>query len=123
MSNFPYNNDRYEYNEDVNGSPLTLAEARAWADKILYWHTNNDTADFSQSGDGFDEGVEDFAFGLLELFSDPNAVKRLKTTGKEVKAEVYLIYNTKVNIPRWEKIKETLNPIFGLPTQKSIDKT
>jgi hypothetical protein len=96
MSNFPYNNDRYKYignppdGNPPNGTPLTFQEMRAIADTILYWHTENDTSDFSQSGDGFWDGVNYLTLGLLELLSDPNAVHRLMTTGREVKRQVDL---------------------------------
>ena len=109
MSNFPFNNDGYKYIQEVNGSPLKFSEARALADKVLYWHTNSDTADFTQSGDGFDSDTILLAFGLVELLSDPNAIKRLITTGKEVKSQVEMILNSEKILLWDEKIKPMLN--------------
>lgn len=89
MSNFPYNNDKYRpMDEPPNGTPVTFKEARAFADTILFWHTENRTGDFSQSGDGFWDGTVYLALGLLELLSDPNAIHRLMTTGREVKNQI-----------------------------------
>ena len=116
MSNFPYNNDRYDPDKvAVNGSPLTLNEARGFADKILYWHTNERTADFSQSGDGFEEGVDELAFGLVELLSDPNAVKRLMSTGREVRRQVETALVMKDGIAkRWDnEIKPVIRKFLG----------
>lgn len=89
MSNFPYNNDKYKpFNEPPNGTPITFDEMRNFADTILFWHTDNRTGDFSESGDGFWDGTIYLALGLLELLSDPNAIHRLMTTGREVKNQI-----------------------------------
>jgi hypothetical protein len=113
MSNFPLNNDRYEHNENVNGSPITMREAMEFSDKILYWHTDSSTSDFSQSGDGFDDGVRDLAYGLLELLSDPNAIKRIQTTGRQVKQTVREISLSKDISKRWENVKVVLKEVFA----------
>jgi hypothetical protein len=112
MSNFPFNIDKYKYGEDAdwNGSPLTLGEARNFADKILFWHTNNNLSDFSQSGDGFDDGVNDLAFGLVELLSDPNAIHRLMTTGKGVIKTMQLVLDS--NTDHCKFLKEKLKKEF-----------
>jgi hypothetical protein len=110
MSNFPLNSDRYKYTngEEFNGCPLTYNELAAFADKILYWHTNNNTSDFSQSGDGFDDGVRNLVFGLAELLSDPNAIKRLETTGREVKRAIDMIYQSDYISEKWENAKQKI---------------
>jgi len=80
MSNFPFNNEKYEYGEEYNGSPLTFDDACAFCDKVLFWHSNKDTSDWTQSSDGFDMNVRQMAWGLIDILSDPNAVARLITT-------------------------------------------
>lgn len=112
MSNFPFNNDKYKEADEVNGSPLNIHEARSLAYKILFWHTNNRTGDFSESEDGFNDSVEDLSYGLLELLSDPNAIKRLMTTGREVEKTIDLLFESK-NVERWEKkVKPVIVKIF-----------
>ena len=111
MSNFPFNSDHYKYNEEFNGCPLTIIEARNFADKILYWHTTNRTSDFSESGDGFDDGVNDLAYGLMDLLSDPNAIQRLQTVGEKVRERVVQVLKSE-NIGYWEKLKKVLIPLF-----------
>lgn len=122
MSNFPYNNDRYIYignppdGNPPNGTPITFEEMRAFADTILYWHTENNTSDFSESGDGFWDGVNDLALGLLELLSDPNAIHRLKTTGREVKRQIEIVEKVsnlninKTGVP--DLVSKTLKSVF-----------
>jgi hypothetical protein len=111
MSNFPFNNDKYKYTDEVNGSPLTFSEAISFADKILYWHVNENTSDFSQSSDGFDADANLLAFGLIELLSDPNAIKRIISTGENVKNSVRLLLDSH-DIERWDKYKKMLEKIF-----------
>jgi hypothetical protein len=89
MSSFPYNHHRYDGPEHVaNGSPLTYNKAREWADEILTWHSEMNTSDWTQSNAGHEWDVRNMAFGLMELFSDPGAVRRIMLTGEAVKENV-----------------------------------
>ena len=108
MSNFPYNNDKYKYSEDVNGSPMSANDMKSFADSILFWHTENNTSDFSQSGDGFDDGVNDLTWGLIELLSDPNAIKRLMTTGRQVRRDVKMVMGATIKSNFWDNIRKKL---------------
>ena len=111
MSNFPFNNDKYSDDyENFNGCPLTIFEARELADQILCWHTTNNTSDWTQSDDGFTANVNDLAFGFMELFSDPNAIKRLETTGEKVKERVVNAFEYEGDY--WKKLGKVLNPLF-----------
>lgn len=88
MSNFPYNKDRYSDRGPVHGSPLTFEKAEGLAATVLDWHARLSTSDWSQSNDNHDVAIRLLAWGLIEMLSDPNAVKRLITTGKGVQESV-----------------------------------
>ena len=91
MSNFPFNSDEYAPSERYNGCPLTYKQAKELAHDVMHWHMEHSTSDFSQSNDGFEQNVSELALGLMELLADPNAVKRLQTTGKQVKDTVNML--------------------------------
>ncbi len=117
MANFPFNQDKYEYSEKINGSPLTYKEAFILADKIMMWHSNNETSDWTQSNDGYDFAMENLLYGLVELLSDPNAIQRLEQTGEKVKENVKFIIKTDIetvsNISdRWRNVKKYLSEEF-----------
>lgn len=95
MSNFPYNHHKYNNTEGINGSPLNYQEARELADKILMWHSYIDTDDWTQSGDGHEWDVIQMAFGLMELFSDPGAVRRIIYTGETIRKHVETMLKVK----------------------------
>ncbi len=117
MANFPFNQDKYKYSNEINGSPLNYIEALNLADKIMMWHSNNDTSDWTESNDGYDYAVENLLYGLIELLSDPNAIQRLEQTGEKVKENVKFIVKTDTetisNISdRWKNIKKYLIESF-----------
>jgi hypothetical protein len=112
MSNFPFNTDKYKYfdGSNWNGSPLNFDEARSLADTILFWHTTNETSDFTQSGDGFDENVVSLAFGLVELLSDPNMIHRITNTGRQIEEDVNTLW--KVDNEHFNILKEKIKKEF-----------
>lgn len=119
MSNFPHNNDkdRGDRDEEPNGTPLGFYEMRAFADKILFWHTNNRTGDFSESGDGFWDGVNYLTLGLLELLSDPNAIHRLMTTGQQVKRDIDVVTSLGDSHELTKRVNKVLNEVFKEETE------
>lgn len=89
MSNFPYNHHKYSKAETINGCPINFTQARQLAYEIRYWHGEEmDTDDWSQNSDAGEEDVTHLALGLMDLLSDPGAVKRLIASGKDIKQSV-----------------------------------
>jgi len=102
MSNFPYcfHTDRPEERGKYSGTPFDYHDARELADRILEWHKLiANSSDWSQSNDAhYMHDLPMMALGLMELFSDPNAVRRLIMTGESV----------------WEKLN-TINQLADRP--------
>jgi len=95
MGNFPYNREKYTApTGEYNGSPLGWKYLQGLADTICFWHSNTNTDDWTQSGDGFSENVKDLTYGLMELFSDPSFVRRTIAVGRDVKRSVHTIFES-----------------------------
>lgn len=118
MSNFPYNHHKYSRIESANGSPLTYKKACKWADEILMWHTGADTDDWTQSSDGYDSNLRDLACGLMELFSDPGAVRRIMATGEVTRGNIQTLMNIR-DLPNIsESTKQVISVIDELFEKK-----
>lgn len=97
MSNFPYNHHKYSQADTTNGSPLNLSQAKDLAYQLRMWHGTVDTDDWSESNDGAEHDVICLAFGLMELLSDPSAIRRLIMTGETVIDSCNTMLNSKIN--------------------------
>lgn len=94
MSNFPFNYHKYQGSDmgrKPNGSPLNWVEVRSLAENIRTWHSQNDTDDWTQSYDGTVEDIVHLALGLMEMLSDPGAVRRLIMSGSAVRKPVDIL--------------------------------
>lgn len=95
MGNFPYNHHKYDGpwgDEPANGCPLIYTEALMLAHTLRWWHGEiANTDDWSQSSDAAYEDEVNIAHGLMELFADPGAVRRLAMTGEIVRKRVKLL--------------------------------
>lgn len=95
MSNFPNNHHKYSQYESVNGCPLTFEQAEKLADEILMWHSNLDTDDWTQSSDAYEWELRNLGLGLMELFSDPGAIRRIAMTGEATKKHIETLMKIK----------------------------
>ena len=113
MGNFPYNTQKFSYAEQVNGCPVQYDDVIGIAAAVRYWHGETaETDDWSQSSDSAFEDEVLIAFGLMELLSDPGAVRRLITVGKSVRKSVdRLLYST-LDQEFFVKSKEVVRPLF-----------
>ena len=113
MSNFPFNYHKYQsgnMGRKPNGSPLNWSEARALAEHIRTWHGLSDTDDWTQSFDGVTEDIIHLALGLMEMMSDPGAVRRLIMSGRAVRETVDLLKN--IDDPLIDVIKDLFNDVY-----------
>ena len=118
MAIFPYNNHKYSKTDFVNGSPLDIGTLYSLSDKLIMWHYYANTADWSQSSDTHHESCNRLAAGLMELFSDPNALRRIMLTGEGVSKRVNNLLTLDVKAferhPMFIHARKTMFELFNL---------
>jgi hypothetical protein len=110
MPNFPYNHHRHNRSMSVNGCPISYKEARELAYQVQWWHIDMGTDSWTQSRDDATQDQIYLAFGLMEILSDPGAIRRLIMSGEVASRDTELLLNS--DYEPFAEIREVVGQLF-----------